>query len=80
MKDLSEAMAYLEQEVGSDSQIINGYIEESTETGEAPALLIATGLTRKLHVDPMYGIIRAQRSCVKTESTRADLMNLHFFV
>ena len=59
MKDLSEAMAYLEQEVGSDTQIINGYIEESTDTGETRALLIATGLARKLHVQPMYGITKA---------------------
>ena len=62
MKDLSEAMAFLEHEVGSDTQIINGYIDEPTETGEARALLIATGLTRKLFVQPMYGIARAGKN------------------
>ncbi len=59
MKDLSEAMAYLEQEVGSDTLIINGYIEEPTETGEARALLIATGLTRTSSAQPTYRIARA---------------------
>ena len=35
---------------------------EPTETGEARALLIATGLTRKLFVQPMYGIARAGKN------------------
>ncbi len=48
MKDLSPAMAYIEQEVGCDTQIINGYIDEPTDSGEIRAILIATGLRRKL--------------------------------
>ncbi len=48
MKDLSAAMAYIEQEVGCDTQIINGYIDEPTDSGEIRAILIATGLRRKL--------------------------------
>ncbi len=56
MKDLSEAMAYIEQEVGCDTQIINGYIEEHTETGETRALLIATGLKRKLPAQQPIGV------------------------
>lgn len=54
MKDLSEAMAYIEQEVGSDTQIINGYIDEPTESGETRAILIATGLKRKLPAQTLH--------------------------
>ncbi|MEI8032251.1 MAG: cell division protein FtsZ [Chlorobiaceae bacterium] len=52
MKDFSAAIAHIEQEVGSDTQIFNGYIEEPDGSGETRAMFIATGLKRKLPAYP----------------------------
>ena len=44
MKDLTSAMTYLQDQVGSEATVINGYIEQSQEVGMTRATLIVTGI------------------------------------
>jgi cell division protein FtsZ len=44
MKDLTMAMNYLQERVGADANIINGYIDHSPEPGVTRAMLIVTGV------------------------------------
>ncbi|NTU68310.1 MAG: hypothetical protein HGB02_05450 [Chlorobiaceae bacterium] len=47
MKDLTRAMNYLQDRVGNDADIINGYIEQSPEPGVTLATLIVTGVQKE---------------------------------
>jgi cell division protein FtsZ len=47
MKDLSEAMTYIEDQVGNETTIINGYIDEASISGETRVTVIITGFRRK---------------------------------
>ncbi|NTV05818.1 MAG: cell division protein FtsZ [Chlorobiaceae bacterium] len=47
MKDLAEAMTYIEDQVGNETTIINGYIDEATISGETRVTVIITGFKRK---------------------------------
>lgn len=47
MRDLTAAMQYLESQVGSEANIINGYIDQSQEIGVTRATLIVTGVRTK---------------------------------
>ena len=47
MRDMSEAMTYIEGQVGNESTIINGYIDEAGISGETRITVIVTGFTRK---------------------------------
>ncbi len=44
VKDLTRAMDYLQEQVGADTAIVNGYNENSQEPGVAGATIIATGV------------------------------------
>jgi cell division protein FtsZ len=48
MKDMSEAMTYIEEQVGNETNIINGYIDEEGVSGETRVTIIVTGFKRKL--------------------------------
>ena len=47
MRDMSEAMTYIENQVGNDTTIINGYIDEASISGETRVTVIVTGFKRK---------------------------------
>lgn len=46
MKDLSEAMSCIESQVGRDTRIVNGYIDEKHPEGSTRTTLIVTGVSR----------------------------------
>ncbi len=46
MRDMSDAMNYLEEQVGKKAKIINGYVENSEATGEIRVTVIITGFSR----------------------------------
>jgi len=47
MRDMSDAMNYIEEQVGSDAKIINGYVDEPQVSGEIRVTVIVTGFKRK---------------------------------
>ena len=47
MRDMSEAMTYIEEQVGNESTIINGYIDKASISGETRVTVIVTGFKRK---------------------------------
>ncbi|MEI8185215.1 MAG: cell division protein FtsZ [Chlorobiaceae bacterium] len=47
MRDMSEAMTYIEEQVGNEATIINGYIHEAGISGETRVTVIVTGFKRK---------------------------------
>ncbi len=52
MRDLSEAMTYIEEQVGQQTTIINGYIDDAQHSGETRVTVIATGCRRRPAVVP----------------------------
>ncbi|NTU52521.1 MAG: cell division protein FtsZ [Chlorobiaceae bacterium] len=46
MRDMSDAMNYIEEQVGSDAKIINGYVDEPQVSGEIRVTVIVTGFRR----------------------------------
>ena len=52
MRDMSEAMTYIEEQVGSESTIINGYIDKAGISGETRVTVIITGFKRKTIEEP----------------------------
>jgi len=46
MRDMSDAMNYIEEQVGSDAKIINGYVDEPQVSGEIRVTVIVTGFKR----------------------------------
>ena len=53
MRDMTEAMTYIEEQVGSDTNIINGYIDDASLSGETRITIIVTGFKRKRIDEPM---------------------------
>jgi cell division protein FtsZ len=53
MKDMSEAMTYIEEQVGNDTNIINGYIDEEGGSGETRVTVIVTGFKMKTIEEPL---------------------------
>lgn len=47
MRDMSDAMNYIEEQVGSDAKIINGYVDEPQVSGEIRVTVIVTGFRRR---------------------------------
>jgi cell division protein FtsZ len=47
MRDMSEAMTYIETQVGNETNVINGYIEEADISGETRVTVVVTGFKRK---------------------------------
>lgn len=47
MRDMSDAMNYIEEQVGSEAKIINGYVDEPQVSGEIRVTVIVTGFKRK---------------------------------
>lgn len=47
MRDMSDAMSYLEEQVGKSAKIINGYVENPEVSGEIRVTVIITGFNRK---------------------------------
>jgi cell division protein FtsZ len=47
MRDMSDAMNYIEEQVGSEAKIINGYVDEPQVSGEIRVTVIVTGFRRK---------------------------------
>lgn len=45
MRDMSDALNYIEEQVGSDAKIINGYVEEPQVSGEVRVTVIVTGFS-----------------------------------
>jgi len=53
MRDLEDAMSYIEEQVGGEAKIINGYVDEEQVGGEIRVTVIVTGFSRKPQVsDP----------------------------
>ncbi len=52
MRDMTEAMTYIEEQVGSETNIINGYIDDASISGETRVTIIVTGFTRKRSNEP----------------------------
>ena len=46
MRDMSDAMTYMEEQVGRSAKIINGYVENPEASGEIRVTVIITGFTR----------------------------------
>ena len=46
MRDMSDAMNYIEEQVGGDAKIINGYVDEPQVSGEIRVTVIVTGFKR----------------------------------
>ncbi|WP_294346049.1 cell division protein FtsZ [Prosthecochloris sp.] len=46
MRDMSDAMSYLEEQVGRSAKIINGYVENPEASGEIRVTVIVTGFSR----------------------------------
>ncbi|MCE1273753.1 MAG: cell division protein FtsZ [Chlorobiaceae bacterium] len=47
MRDMSDAMNFIEEQVGSEAKIINGYVDEPQVSGEIRVTVIVTGFSRK---------------------------------
>ncbi|NTV97763.1 MAG: cell division protein FtsZ [Chlorobiaceae bacterium] len=47
MRDMSDAMNYIEEQVGSEAKIINGYVDELHVSGEIRVTVIVTGFKRR---------------------------------
>ncbi len=45
MRDMSDAMSYLEEQAGSSAKIINGYVEDPEASGEIRVTVIITGFS-----------------------------------
>ncbi len=58
MRDMSDAMNYIEKEVGSEAKIINGYVDEPQVAGEIRVTVIVTGFKR---TDQGAGSVSAAR-------------------
>ncbi|AOS84882.1 cell division protein FtsZ [Chlorobaculum limnaeum] len=46
MRDIADAMNYIEEQVGSEAKIINGYVDEPQVSGEIRVTVIVTGFRR----------------------------------
>ncbi|ANT65996.1 MULTISPECIES: cell division protein FtsZ [Prosthecochloris] len=46
MRDMSDAMSYIEEQVGENAKIINGYVEDLEGSGEIRVTVIVTGFSR----------------------------------
>ncbi|MEI6847348.1 MAG: cell division protein FtsZ [Chlorobiaceae bacterium] len=46
MRDMRDAMSYIEEQVGSEAKIINGYVDEPQVSGEIRVTVIVTGFKR----------------------------------
>jgi len=46
MRDMRDAMSYIEEQVGSNAKIINGYVDEPQVSGEIRVTVIVTGFKR----------------------------------
>ncbi|NTW48539.1 MAG: cell division protein FtsZ [Chlorobiales bacterium] len=56
MKDITEAMSYIEEEAGPDAKIINGFVQDGSVPGEISVTVIATGFNRpKRSSEPVTG-------------------------
>ncbi len=53
MRDMTDAMTYIEKQVGSDTNIINGYIDDASLSGETRVTIIVTGFKRKRSYEPI---------------------------
>ncbi len=58
MRDMSDAMNYIEEQVGSDAKIINGYVDEPQVSGEIRVTVIVTGFKRKDRDDGKIPAVR----------------------
>lgn len=58
MRDMSDAMNYIEEQVGSDAKIINGYVDEPQVSGEIRVTVIVTGFKRKTQDDGTAPAVR----------------------
>jgi len=47
MRDMTDAMNFIEEQVGSEAKIINGYVDELQISGEIRVTVIVTGFRRK---------------------------------
>ena len=47
MRDMSDAMNFIEEQVGGEAKIINGYVDEPQVSGEIRVTVIVTGFKRK---------------------------------
>ncbi|MCW8796501.1 MAG: cell division protein FtsZ [Chlorobium sp.] len=48
MRDMSDAMSYIEEQVGRSAKIINGYVEDPEASGEIRITVIITGFSRDI--------------------------------
>ncbi|NTV45247.1 MAG: cell division protein FtsZ [Chlorobiales bacterium] len=56
MKDITEAMSYIEEEAGPEAKIINGFVQDGAVPGEISVTVIATGFNRpKRGSEPVTG-------------------------
>ena len=58
MRDMSDAMNYIEEQVGSDAKIINGYVDEPQVSGEIRVTVIVTGFKRKEEIEGKESAVR----------------------
>ncbi|MCX6179779.1 MAG: cell division protein FtsZ [Chlorobiales bacterium] len=69
MRDMSDAMNYIEEQVGSEAKIINGYVDEPQVSGEIRVTVIVTGFKRKDKDDGKDQVVR--RSAAPGQVTRS---------
>jgi len=58
MRDMRDAMNYIEEQVGSEAKIINGYVDEPQVSGEIRVTVIVTGFKRKDHDEGTIPAVR----------------------
>ena len=58
MRDMSDAMNYIEEQVGNDAKIINGYVDEPQVSGEIRVTVIVTGFKRKVNDEEKAPAVR----------------------
>ncbi|NHQ59645.1 cell division protein FtsZ [Chlorobium sp. BLA1] len=62
MRDMRDAMSYIEEQVGSNAKIINGYVDEPQVSGEIRVTVIVTGFKRVAEGDEHESAQRSSSS------------------
>jgi cell division protein FtsZ len=65
MRDMRDAMSYIEEQVGSEAKIINGYVDEPQVSGEIRVTVIVTGFRRMEQNEEKESALRISPAAVQ---------------
>ena len=77
MTDMSEAMSYIEKQVGSEARIIHGYVDEAQLTGEIRVTVIVTGFKRLAQDEVKEPVVLPPASISHSLKTGRAVNSLH---